>query len=92
MQVIDLLYPQPSQLLLSRIIAGYQVKNSKRTSRTRELEINMSRLKFDVDFFVNRPQYKFQLDGKPHTGTSLVALFGKVSSREIRGQAALTNF
>ena len=41
-QVIDLLYPHPSQLLLSRIIAGYQVKNSKRTSRTRELEINMS--------------------------------------------------
>ena len=38
-RVIVLLYPQTSQLLLSRIIAGYRGKNSKRTNRTKELGI-----------------------------------------------------
>ena len=38
-RVIVLLYPQTSQLLLSTIIVGYQVKNSKRTNRTKELGI-----------------------------------------------------
>ena len=36
-RVIVLLYPQT--LLLSTIIVGYQVKNSKRTNRTKELGI-----------------------------------------------------
>ena len=40
-RVIVLLYPKPSQFLLSRIIAGYKVKMSKRTSRTKELGIIM---------------------------------------------------
>ena len=38
-RVIVLLYPQTSQLRLSTIIVGYQVKNSKRTNRTKELGI-----------------------------------------------------
>ena len=34
-----------------------------------------------MDFFLNRPQYKFQLDEKPQKGLLNVAAFGKVSRR-----------
>ena len=78
MRVIALLYPKPSQLLLSGIIAGYKVKMSKRTSRTKETWNNYAYLEFGVDFVLNRPQYKFQLDEKPQRAF-LVTPFEKVS-------------
>ena len=52
---IVLLYPKPSKLLLSGIIAGYKVKMSKRTSRTKETWNNYAYLEFGVDFVLNRP-------------------------------------
>ena len=56
-------------------------------------------LEFNVDFVLNRPQNKFQLDEKPQRAF-LVTPFEKVSRRarvahsrdKMRGQAAFTNF
>ena len=75
-RVIVLLYPKPSQLPYCRL-QSENVKAHKRHQRTWN---NYACLEFGVDFVLNRPQYKFQLDEK-HQRAFIVTLFEKISRR-----------